>query len=363
MSNRKIDVPTTRPAPGVRQTDTPALSVLVISWNTRELTLACLASLYANPPSAPFETILLDNGSADHTADAVAARFPQVRLIREETNHGFAAGNNLAAASADGRFLLLLNSDTEVLEGALDSLLRFAGEHPEAGIWGGRTVFADGSLNPMSAWGRLTMWSTMCFALGLTRAFPRTRLFNPEALGDWDRMSEREVDIVSGCYFLIRRDLWTRLGGFETTFFMYGEEADLCRRARKLGARPRVTPDSTIVHHGGGSLNSVRMISYVTGAKIELARRSMNPSNAEVVRLLLIAAAWLRRTAFGFAALVSKRAIAPAATWRQVWALRDMWRNGAIGPSAFEGGRDTERSGMWGSRDRQTQGPSRRSVP
>jgi GT2 family glycosyltransferase len=330
------DLPKTRPAPGVGQIDAPELSVLVISWNTRELTLACLASLYANPPSAPFETILLDNGSADHTAEAVAEQFPQVRLIREAINHGFAAGNNLAAACANGRLLLLLNSDTEVLEGALDSLLRFADRYPDSGIWGGRTVFADGSLNPMSAWGRLTMWSTLCFALGLTRAFPRTRLFNPEALGDWDRMSEREVDIVSGCYFLIRRDLWAQLGGFETTFFMYGEEADLCRRARERGARPRVTPDSTIIHHGGGSLSSVRMISYVTGAKIELARRSMKPAKAEITRLLLIAAAWLRRTAFGLAGLVSKRARAPAATWRQVWELRDVWRKGAVARSAFD---------------------------
>src|SRR5690606_2943956 len=112
-----------------------------------------------------------------------------------------------------------------------------------------------GSLNPTSCWGRSTPWSEFCHAVGLSAAFRGSRLLNPEGLGSWRRDSVREVDIVTGCFLLLPRALWERLGGFHPDFFMYGEEADLCLRARRLGVRPIITPEATIVHYGGRSEN------------------------------------------------------------------------------------------------------------
>ncbi len=318
----------------------PELSVLVVNWNTRDLTLACLSSVFANTIDTDFEVIVVDNGSADGSANLIADAFPQLRLLAETTNHGFAVANNIAAMFARGRYLLLLNSDTEVRPGAIDKLMQFAKARPRARIWGGRTVFADGSLNPMSAWGKITLWSTFCFAVGLTRFFPNSPVLNPEGLGGWDRSSEREVDIVSGCYFLIERDLWETLGGFDPIFFMFGEEADLCHRALSLGARPRITPESTIVHHGGGSTGATNMTIYVLGAKIELARRLLRPRSAAAVRLLFLGAVWLRRCLLTVVSALTTRRQRWAPHWETIWQQRHLWQNGVVAPGTLKMGHE-----------------------
>ena len=148
----------------------------------------------------------------------------------------------------------LLNPDTLVLRGALDKLLAFAKEKPQAGIWGGRTLYADGSLNPFSCWRRLDLWALAMRATGLVSLFRESPIFNAEAYGGWRRDTVRGVDIVTGCLFLTsRRADWLRLGGFDPTFVMYGDEADLCRRAQAIGARPMITPEAEIVHYAGAS--------------------------------------------------------------------------------------------------------------
>lgn len=312
------------------------LSILVVNWNTRDLTCACLEAIPASAARTRHETILVDNGSADGSAAAIGARFPEVLLLAEPVNHGFAVANNIAATRARGDYLLLLNSDTIPLPGAIDALMEFAHSRPEARIWGGRTIFADGRLNPQSAWGRITLWSTFCFAVGLTRLFPNSPLFNPEGLGGWDRSIERPVDIVSGCYFLIERRLWEQLGGFDPKFFMYGEEADLCFRATEFGASPRVCATSTIVHHGGGSTTIGDMTSYVSGAKIELARRSMSPASAAATRFLLLAAVCVRSFAFGLFAPLVPRLRPQARLWRGIWRQRRLWQEGPVAAGALD---------------------------
>lgn len=231
----------------------PELSIIVVSFNTRALTLACLRSVYEQTRHAPFELLVVDNASADDSAEAIAREFPEARLISLDENVGFARANNLAAKDARGRRLLLLNSDTVVLDRAIEKLLEFADKHPDEQIYGGRTLFEDRSLNPSSCWARSTPWSEFCHAIGLTAVFRGSNLFNREAFGHWPRDTVRHVDIVSGCFFLIERQLWERLDGFAPEFFMYGEEADLCLRARKLGARPIVCPAARIIHYGGKS--------------------------------------------------------------------------------------------------------------
>lgn len=233
---------------------TPDLSIIVVSYNTCDMTLACLRSVFGETRDTAFELIVLDNASADGSAQAIQAEFgDRIKFVAAAENLGFAAGNNRAIENAGGAYLLLLNPDTVVLDGAIDRLFEFARKQPDAGIWGGRTLFGDGSLNPASCWSRQTLPSLIFQALGLTSLFRRSSFFNPEGMGGWNREGIRAVDIVSGCFLLIRLDLWHALGGFRDIFFMYGEEADLCLRARALGARPMVTSAATIIHHGGAS--------------------------------------------------------------------------------------------------------------
>jgi hypothetical protein len=159
----------------------PAVSVLVVSYNTRAMTLDCLRSLAAET-RVPHEVIVVDNASTDGSAGAIAAEFPGVRLMAETVNHGFAGANNLAAARARGDYLLLLNPDTVVLDGAVDRLLAFARRRPEAGIWGGRTLYGDGRLNPASCWRRMTPWNLFCRASGADRPLPALGPLQPRGL-------------------------------------------------------------------------------------------------------------------------------------------------------------------------------------
>mgnify|MGYP001116718127 CR=1 FL=1 len=305
------------------------LSIIVVSYNTSDMTCACLRSVFEQTQATEFELIVLDNASTDGSADAIEAEFGErVTLVRSEDNLGFAQGNNVAATHAQGEFLLLLNPDTLVLDGAIDRLVAFAGRTREAGVWGGRTVFEDRSLNPASCWRRMTPWSLACHAAGLTRLLRNTELFNPEAYGGWDRSTEREVDIVSGCFLLIRRELWEELGGFDRTFFMYGEEADLCLRAKARGWRPRVTPGATIVHYGGAS-ERVRADKVVRllAAKSTLIGRHWSRFMVPLGRLLLAAWPMSRLVALTAAGLIGKKRDSRG-VWREVWRRRREWLGG-----------------------------------
>ena len=306
----------------------PIVSLLVVSYGTREMTLACLRSVFAETTRVSFEVLVVDNQSVDGSADAIEAEFGErIRLIRAESNLGFAAANNLAATDARGKYLLLLNPDTLVLDGAIDNLVAFAHERPEARIWGGRTVFADESLNPGSCWRRLTLWGLLCRAIGLTRAFAASPLFNPEEYGGWRRDTVRHVDIVSGCLLLIERTLWDSLHGFKPEFFMYGEDADLCLRAHQFGARPLVTPCATVVHYGGASEKAradklVRLLK----AKATLIRRHM-PGWRRRAGLLLLAAWPLTRSIAQSILARSRRPSGPdhERSWVEAWHRRGEW--------------------------------------
>ena len=304
----------------------PDLTIIVVNWNTREMTLECLRSVFAQTQTTRFEVILVDNGSHDGSAEAIAREFPQVKLLSETENWGFALANNMAAKIARGHRYLLLNSDTVVLERAIDRICAFADTRPEARIWGGRTVFGDGSLNRTSAWGQQTLWSVVCFAFGLTTLFPRSTFFNSEAMSGWRRDSVRDVDIVTGCFLLIDADLWHALDGFDSAFFMYGEEADLCIRAKVLGARPVVTPEATIVHYGGASaLVSTDPMVRVFKSKIALAKRSMNKVSAGLIRWLFLFAAVMRYLGYRAMALYKPKAMAKSKLWRETIARWSEW--------------------------------------
>lgn len=252
---------------------TPPLTVVVISYNTRDLTLAALQTLFDTTIETAMHVVVFDNASTDGSADAVARAFPQAELIRSEHNLGFARANNVVAETVRTEWMLLLNPDTECHDGAVDNLMRFARETPEAGIWGGRTVFRDGSLNIASCWMRITPRSMVTWAFGLSALFPASEFFTPEAMGGWRRDTVREVDIVVGCLFLIRKALWDELGGFDLKYFMYGEEADLCLRAQAMGYQPMVTPDAEIMHLvGAAALSRADKMPSVFKARATLIR-------------------------------------------------------------------------------------------
>jgi hypothetical protein len=299
------------------------VSILIISFNTRELTLACFRSVYEQTAGVEFEVVVVDNASTDGSAEAIRAAYPQVKLIALETNIGFAGGNNLAARQANGEFLLLLNPDTVILDGAVQKAVGFAREHAEVGIVGGRTFSADMRLDRNSCHGRPTPWSLFCMGMGLSSLMRKSALFNPESLGNWQRDSSREVDAVTGCFLLIRRGLWDRLGGFDESFFMYGEDTDLCIRAWEAGSRCRICPEAKLIHYGGKSekVRSDKMVKLFA-AKAQLIRKHWKPGTAWFGIVMLELWALSRMAVLEAAGLVGGSGQNSGAQWREVWRRR-----------------------------------------
>ncbi len=306
----------------------PQVSIIVVSYNTKEMTLKCLESVYAETHDTSFQLIIVDNASTDGSAEAIEELYADKALvISSEENLGFAAANNLAAKEAVGDFILLLNPDTEVIDRGIDKLVAFSDTCSDAEIWGGRTVFADESLNPASSWHRMTFWSLTSMVLGLTTVFKSSSFFNVEEMGGWDRSGEKHVDIVTGCFFLIRREFWNRLGGFDKDFFMYGEEADLCLRAAKMGANPIATSQATIIHHGGAS-DTVRADKMVRllNAKYKLIHKHFPPQSRAVSKTLLTFWPMSRYLAHSILARLGRQSSREAAhVWKEIWDRRSNW--------------------------------------
>jgi GT2 family glycosyltransferase len=306
------------------------ITVIIVSHNTREMTLECIDSVIRETSSVQYEIIAFDSGSTDGSVDAIKAKFPNIMLLTSSIDVGFASANNFVAKYAHGRYLLLLNPDTVVLDHAIDRLYEFAIANPTCRIWGGRTLSRNRSLNPSSCWRHANVWSVFCWLVGLS-LMTRSKLFNWEGYGGWKRDCVRAVDIVTGCFFLIGRDFWDQLGGFDPIFFMYGEEADMCLRARKLGARPTFTPTATIIHYGGASYpDRVEHIIHIMAGRLTLMRRHWSPVSYWIGRALLYAAPIIRWASYGVIAAILKNPTywRTAGTWHDVWRNSSQWING-----------------------------------
>jgi GT2 family glycosyltransferase len=298
------------------------VAVLIVSYNTRERTLACVRSVLAHPPAAATEIVVVDNDSADGSADALELEFPTVRVVRSGGNLGFATAVNLGARLSSADYLLLLNPDTIVLPGALAALLGFARAHPEHGLYGGRTFREDGELDPSSCWGAPTLWSLTCFALGLSTAFAGSPVFDPESLGRWQRDTVREVPVVTGCLLLVSRGDFERIGGMDERFFLYGEDAEFSLRATRAGMRPVIVPEAAIVHAVGASTGARgRKMTMVLAGKVTLLRSAWSPLRARLGVGLLGAGVLLRT---GLETLTRRR----DRMWTHAWQHRDEWLPG-----------------------------------
>ncbi len=275
---------------------------------------------------------MVDNASDDGTADMVRSEFPEARLIALDRNLGFAAGVNLGAENADGEYLFLLNPDTVAHEGAVENLVAFAREHPEHGLYGGRTLRPDGRVDPGSCWGLPTVWSLFCFATMLNSAFKGTRLFDPESLGRWQRDEIREVGIVTGCLLLAPTNVWRELGGFDLRFFMYGEDADLAARAWQRGYRPAITPSSVVTHEVGvSSASRPDKVILLLRGKATFVRKHWGPTRRELGIRLLLLGVGVRAVAAG---LPWRRDRPTPTAWRETWRVRNVWIEGYAEPES-----------------------------
>jgi len=210
------------------------VSIIVVAWNVRELLQNCLRSVFQETKDIEFEVIYVDNGSADGSVDMVRKEFPPVRIIENRENQGFIRANNQAIEVAKGRYVLLLNSDTIVLQNAIAKTVRFADSQPQAAAVACRVLNPDGTLqqNCFRFYSHLNMLFSATF---LSSAFPKNRIFNRKIYAGWNYDSVREVDIVVGCFSLVRMEAIKQVGMMDEDFFVYGDDADWCLRFVKAG--------------------------------------------------------------------------------------------------------------------------------
>ncbi len=238
------------------------LSIIIVSYNTRDLLRACLGSLEracALPGAPAIETIVVDNGSADCSVDMARTTFPTVSLI-ESDNVGFAAGSNKGLAVASGRYLLLLNPDTEVLADALGALVRFMDAHPRAGAAGGHLLNLDGSFQH-SAFRFPTLLMSFFDFYNVNHRVINSRLNGRYPLHAYT--SSFEIDHPLGACLLVRRETMEQVGMMDDGFFMYCEEIDWCLRIKRAGWQIWHVADAPVIHHGGKSTSQFRYRMFV----------------------------------------------------------------------------------------------------
>lgn len=298
------------------------VAVVIVTYNSENEISACLESVYSERQEVTQQVVVVDNMSRDNTAGLIKERFPQVELIQPGENLGFAAGVNLGVRHSDADFVLLLNPDAVIYSHAVDRVVDFARKHPRYGFYGGRALKPDGGVDPSSCWGTPSLWSLLLFATGLTTLFPRSRWFDPESLGSWGRDSVREVGIITGCFLLASKPAWEMIGGFDESYFMYGEDADLAIRARKAGYSPVVCPDAEFLHEGGKSSDTpVEKTLLLYRGKASLVRNHWHGPHRQLGLLFLAAGTGLRALLAGFRG-------SSAARWPTVWKKRRQWLQG-----------------------------------
>lgn len=226
------------------------VSIIIVAWNVRELLGNCLRSVYRKTMGIQFEVIYVDNGSVDGSVGMVQSDFPQTRIIENQDNKGFIKANNQGIEIAKGRYVLLLNSDTIVLDNVIARTVEFADTHPKAAVVGCRVLNPDGTLQ-QSCFRFYSAFNMVLMVLGLSRAFPNNRIFGRKIYGGWDYNSVKEVDVVVGCFSLVRMAAIRQVGMMDEQFFVYGDDIDWCRRFADAGWKIFFTPAGRIIHYGG----------------------------------------------------------------------------------------------------------------
>ncbi|MGN7169713.1 glycosyltransferase family 2 protein [Paenibacillus cellulositrophicus] len=229
------------------------LSILIVNYNTCQLTVDCLRSVFASETDFTYEVIVIDNNSSDDSIETIRDEFPQVKVIANKDNTGFAKANNQGMEAAKGRYILLLNSDTVIQKDTLQTMIAFMDEHPKAGASGCKIILPDGSLDKACKRGFPTPSASFYYAFGFSKLFPDNPRFNQYQLGHLDPDQAYPVDCLVGAFMLVRRGVLESVGGLDETFFMYGEDIDWCYRIKQAGWDIHYYPKTTIVHYKGGS--------------------------------------------------------------------------------------------------------------
>lgn len=220
------------------------ISIILVNWNTKQLLLQCLESITEDCKNINAEIIISDNASTDGSVEAVQSRYPEAKIVKNKTNLGFALGNNVAIKHAKGDFICLVNTDVKVTKNCFSRLIHFIDENPKCGIVGPKVLNGD-STHQISTRRDLTLLRTLARTFGLDYIFPSITFYPTN--------KTQTVDVLGGCFWVIRRSALEQVGVLDETFFFYGEDRDYCKRMRNKGWEICYYPKAQIYHYQGSS--------------------------------------------------------------------------------------------------------------
>ncbi|MCE1274992.1 MAG: glycosyltransferase family 2 protein [Chlorobiales bacterium] len=320
------------------------VSVIIVSYNTRDILKQCLESLFMHTQGLEMEVFVVDNDSHDGSASMVKNEFPEVRLIANRENMGFAAANNQAFSLVRGRYIVLLNPDAFVKPASIANGLKFMDATPDCGLCGGKVLSPEGRLEPSAR--RFPSPLSKLFTLaGLSAKFPDSTLFNRHEFGGFAHDKPIEVDWVPGTFSIVRKEMLDSIGGFDNRFYIYYEETDLCLRAKKAGWKIYYIPDAAVTHIGGASSKTrkdktfddkaAQVLSFRMRSEWLYYRKNKGVAGVAAsagTELLWYAVRLVKNMVFRSGDAASKRATAVAVIRQILRSLRDT-RFGRVSPS------------------------------
>jgi GT2 family glycosyltransferase len=281
------------------------LSVIIVTWNCREFAKECLRSI-KETVHINFEIILVDNASSDGTVEEVRLAHPDVRVIANQHNLGFAKANNVGIAASCGNYLALINPDVVVLPNCIDAAVTVLDGDPSIGLLGPMMLDRNGNVQ-RSGMRLPTLWNVLCDALVLHTVFGRSPLFGGQLMRDFDWTTRRDIEVLNGWLWIVRRDTVSQVGQLDEGFFMYGEDVDWCRRIREHGWRVLFEPSTAAIHFGGGSSANapVRFFLELQRANLRYWRKYFGLFSRSLYRAILVIHHLLRMVAYGALAVVN----------------------------------------------------------
>jgi GT2 family glycosyltransferase len=300
------------------------LSVIIVNWNSKAYVRQCLQSLFTHCLSTPCEIIVVDSASFDGCGEMLAAEFPMVRFVQSEQNIGFGRSNNLGVRHASGKFLLFLNPDTLFQEDSIQILFRTLRTLPGASAVGAKLLNRDGTLQTSCVQTFPTLLNQVFDSEFLRERFPHNPFWGIAALyTEWPKPTV--VEVISGACMLIRRDAFEAVGGFTESFFMYGEDLDLCFKLRRNGGAVYYVPDTRITHFGGGSTaqaSSNFSNEMMRASVAHFIRLNRGPGAAFAYRMALGVSAILRLALIGPLLLFGRAIVRHGPdSWRKWWVI------------------------------------------
>ena len=272
-----------------------SVSLVIVNYNSKEFLRKCLKSIYENTHKISFEVFVVDNNSKDESTKMVKKEFPQVNLIKNEINVGFAKANNQAIRKSGGRYILLLNSDTLVLPNSLNMMKSFMDHHPQAGALGCKLLNPDMTLQPSCREfpGFITLLFESTF---LDQLFPSNKIIGRYNLSSWDHNRIREVDQPMGACLMVRKKIIDEIGLLDEGFHMFFEEVDWCYRIKKRGWKIYFLPKARVIHYGGQSIRKANFKMFLSWHKsrYRFFRKRYSEVSPLVLRTILVGCSFLQ---------------------------------------------------------------------